>query len=96
MLNNSIKNEGRSFLGEYPNVYHRVITDGNFLYLEKINLGSSNPGMMYGAVGAGLGMLLTKSSNLSEMPIIFDTKKKEFTLFHICKFFNEFFDVIMM
>lgn len=91
MLNNSFKNDSRVFFKEYPNIYLRAIKVGDFLYLEKNRSSESyNPGTMNGVVGYGLGALLTKDSNLDLLPVLYDSKKREFAIFHKCKFFNKF------
>src|SRR5690606_27839375 len=71
-----------------PNSYHRVIKDGEFLYLEGSFGSSWGKGLAYGSGGAVGGAI---GANINKLKgVIYDPSTKKFDFFKKCKDFQEF------
>ena len=74
--------------GSNPNSYHRVIKDGEFLYLEGSFGSSWGKGLAYGSGGAVGGAI---GANINKLKgVIYDPSTKKFDFFKKCKDFQEF------
>ncbi|MCF6131553.1 hypothetical protein [Flavobacterium wongokense] len=82
------KKGDRDETGSNPNLYHRVIKDGNFFYMEGMFGSGLAKGLGYGSGGAVGGAM---ASNVNQFKgVIYDFSKNEFDFFRKCKDFNTF------
>lgn len=78
------RNEG----GENPNLYHRVLKDGKFFYLEGLFGNDWAKAFAYGSGGAIGGVIGASINKLKG--VVFDVDKKEFDFIKNCEDFNLF------
>lgn len=78
------RNEG----GDNPNMYHRILNEGRFFYLEGEFSNGLAKGVAYGTGGAVGGVIGSSLNHLKG--VVFDVEKKEFDFIKNCDDFNLF------
>jgi hypothetical protein len=81
------KKGDRDESGSNPNLYHRVLKDGNFFYMEGMFGNAWVKGLAYG--GGVVGGAVAASEN-QLTGVIYDFSANEFDFFRNCKDFNVF------